>query len=160
MKRYIINIMGPQAVGKSTVIEELKDYLPTYSSLSIDWFRHMYSDGTPNGEMKAWYELYVAASCEEYIILESSGTSNNLKILIESLECEVVHVLLDAGMLTVQLRYDEREKMGYKAPPMYFRRNILFDWPLVFPNSIIINTEKPPYQAAAEIVESLPSEFI
>ena len=158
--RYIINIMGPMAVGKSTVIGELKDYLPHYEVLAIDDYRRHYSDGTPEGEMKAWGEMYLAAARIDRIIVESSGTSHNLKLLIESLTGAVIHVELNANVLIRTKRKEEREAAGYQKPPIYFDTIWFIERPTVYRDVLGIYTDKPPYEVAAEIIESLPGGFM
>lgn len=164
MKRYIINIMGPQAVGKSTVIEELKEYLPQFEVFGIDDFRRKENSPTPNGEMEAWYQLFRQANSKRHIVLESSGTSMNLAQVISglnTLELEIISVLLTASTTTRLVRKEQREAKGYQNPPMYFIPTFESTNGYVLPATIIINTEKKqPFEVAAEIVEFLPGEFL
>lgn len=164
MKRYIINIMGPQAVGKSTVIEELKEYLPRFEVFSIDDFRRNFNSSTPNGEMNAWYQLFRHANSKYRIILESSGTSLNLAQVIaglNTLELEIISVSLMASDDTRLIRKKQRDAYGYQNPPMYFLPNFEFSKEFILPPNLVIDTEKKqPFEVAAEIIEFLPYEFM
>lgn len=164
MKRYIINIMGPMAVGKSTVIGELQEYLPQYKVFAIDEFRRKFSNGTPEGDANAWYQMYRHANSCQYIITESSGTSYNLCELIRALnncDLQIITIALSASKEVRWERKQERQRAGYKNPPMYFLGDVGFEGSLVLPATFKLNTETiQPYEVASEIVESLPSDFI
>mgnify|MGYP000700494444 CR=1 FL=1 len=162
MTRYIINIMGPQAVGKSTIIQELKDYLPEYSIFSIDDYRRRYSDATPEGEMKAWSKMFQWAGQAQNIIVESSGTSRNLRLFLTGLtEGKMIHILLSASTNTRESRHLMRLSAGYHVPPMYFPTNFYHDASCLYrPDVEIVTEKKQPYEVAAQIIESLPSAFI
>lgn len=152
------------AVGKTTVIEELKDYLPRFQAFGIDDFRRKENSITPSGEMQAWYQLFHHANTQRRIILESSGRSFNLLQVVAGLntvELEMVNVLLTASLLTRLERKEEREANGYQNPPMYFTPTFELSNELAIPPTIVIDTEKKqPYEVAAEIAMAVPAEFI
>lgn len=162
--RYLINIIGPQAVGKSTVIEELKEYLPDYRILAIDDFRRQYDSSTPEGEMRAWAELLRWCGGKK-IIIESSGTSNNLLHVIGGMSAfgsiKVCTVLLEANVMVLNRRLIERNKKGYIAPKLYFDATYLPYRDAVVPVTIKLHTDtEQPYEVAAQIYDLLPSEFV
>ncbi|WP_273210536.1 hypothetical protein [Runella zeae] len=162
--RYVINIIGPRAVGKTTVIEELKNYLVEYTVLAIDDFRRMYDTSTPEGEMEAWFALYSAALKEQKIIIESSGTSNNLLQVIGGLtsqsELEMYNILLEADDSTLSLREKIRQEAGYKRPRLYFEPKGRIGKPTV-PVCMRLNTEKAaPFEIASAIFDNLPSQYL
>lgn len=163
MERYIINIMGPMAVGKTTVIRELLAYLPQYRTALIDNYRRDFSDGTPQGESLAWIEMLRYTEQVEFLIIESSGTSININSLISVLNSHTINIYLSAHVYVRTDRKQKREVQGYQNPPMYFESSVewYFERPLVLKPDITFNTnEKQPYEVAAEIMEALPSEFI
>lgn len=154
--------MGPQAVGKSAVIEELKEYLPAYRVFQIDDYRRKYSDATPQGEMKAWAKMFQWAGYAQNIIVESSGTSRNLRLFLTNLtEGAMVHVLLSASTNTRESRHQQRLSAGYHVPPMYFPTNFYHDASCLYkPDLEILTEKKQPFEVAAEIVDWLPSDFL
>lgn len=163
--RYLINIIGPQAVGKTTVIEELKEYLADYRVLAIDDFRRQYDSSTPEGEMRAWTELLRYATSSRKVIIESSGTSNNLLHVIAGMSAygsiEMYNIFLTANQKTIDIRKQKRGMRGYVSPPMYFTASNPFSRKHVIPVMAPINTEcRQPYEIAAHIIDLLPSEFV
>jgi hypothetical protein len=164
MKRYILNIVGPVAVGKSSVIEELKEYLPQYQVFGIDAYRKQYSNGTPEGDTNAWFEMFRHANGCKYIIVESTGTSYNLMQFISGLnncELEICTVSLSASAATRGERKEERERAGYENPPMYFVGDVAYNGNLVLPANLHYDTETmQPYEIAIEVVAMLEGEFV
>lgn len=163
--RYLINIIGPQAVGKTTVIEELRDYLPIYSVLAIDDFRKRFDSSTPMGEMQAWAELLRRANSNTRVIIESSGTSNNLLHVIGGIstwdDVKMFNIELTANPTVTEKRKQQRQWQGYLSPTLYFDAGTPFFRQAVIPVMASINTEKEqPYEIAAHIIDLLPAEFI
>lgn len=160
--RYLINIIGPQAVGKTTILKELMSYLPHYYAVTIDDYRRNFSDGTPQGEMRAWIEMLKYTQGIQWLIIESSGTSNNTKDLVFALNAHVFNVHLTADISVRTQRKAERESEGYRNPPLYFEMaEGYFERQLTIDPDITINTEnEQPYEIAARIIDLLPSEFI
>lgn len=163
--RYLINIIGPQAVGKTTVIAELKEYLPEYRVLAIDDFRRQYDSSTPEGEMRAWQALLHDARSYERIIIESSGTSHNLNHVLRGVfkndPAHIFTIRLEANVILRSNRVIKRDQQGYVNPPMYFEIGGAVFRKAVLPIHATFNTEsEQPFEVAAQIFDLLPSEFV
>ncbi len=164
MRKYIINIIGPTAVGKTTVIKELLDYLPQYEVLAIDDFRRKYDSSTAFGEFKAWSALAQRIHECPYIIMETSGTSQNLAQVLRELHANyhvvMFTVRLDAPHLTRQLRKVERLNDGYTEPPMYFHPIYDDTRDVVVATNVVIHTTKSPLECAGQIMDRLPDTMV
>jgi dephospho-CoA kinase len=79
----IIHVIGNLCSGKSTFCKEVKKEFPKFIVVSIDQFRKLYSDGTIEGETKAWEKLLEKVQSlhekKRIVLLESSGTAWRLK---------------------------------------------------------------------------------
>ena len=84
MMRHIVNFVGtsPQ---KSIILKELGDLLPHYEVFAIQDFIQKYEIHTPETEEKAWRDVWLAALQADRCIIESSGTSENLQMILDRL---------------------------------------------------------------------------
>jgi predicted kinase len=122
--RHIINLIGPTAVGKSTVIQALNEQLPHYEVLAIDDFRRRIGTFTPEGESQAWREVWIAALKADCSIIESSGTSPHLSMLLDRLwrapGTNILTIALEAPPKVCLKRAQQRIEAGYVPPPLSF----------------------------------------
>ncbi|MCP1384427.1 AAA family ATPase [Runella salmonicolor] len=165
MKKFIINIVGPRATGKTTVIKELLEYLPQYEVLAIDDFRLKYGSNTPMKEFNAWMELSNRINECRYIILETSGTSQNLREVYQYLkfyyELEVFTVYLEAPLNERIRRQRDRKVRGYIEPIMYFERSIEEESRAsVLPVQARIFNVNSAEECAGQIMDRLPDTMV
>lgn len=162
--RHIINLIGPTAVGKSTVIQALNEQLPHYEVLAIDDFRRRIGAFTPEGESQAWREVWIAALKADCSIIESDGMSPHLSMLLDRLwrapGTNVLTIALEAPAKVCRQRAQQRSEAGYVPSPLSF----IVDkkWIPLSEMSIGLRynaTVLSPTQVAEAIVAQLPVDF-
>ncbi len=163
--RHIINLIGPTAVGKSTVIQALNEHLLHYEVLAIDDFRRRIGAFTPEGESQAWREVWIAALKADCSIIESNGTSPHLSMILERLwrapGTNILTIVLEAPAKVCRQRAQHRSQAGYQPPPLSFAPNTKKWIPL---SELAIGlrfttTVLSPAQIAEEILARLPVDF-
>jgi len=164
--RHIINIIGPPAAGKSTVIQELKRLLPFYEVLAIDDFCQQLNATTTQEENTAWNQLWMAALKSDYCILESTGTSPQLSMMLDRLwrapGTNILTVALLASPRTRRQRATQRLHEGHHpfaklSEPLQQRWKPLSELSV----SMSLNADKlPAAQLAALLRDQLPPDFI
>jgi AAA domain len=164
--RHIINLIGPPAAGKSTVIQELKTLLPFYDVLAIDDFRRRQEATTPNGEATAWNQLWLAALKSDYCLIESTGTSPHLGMILDRLwrapGTNIITVAMKATPRIRRQREEQRRWTDYQQPPLYEAPSDR-PWRPISGMSISISLDtgkRLPAQTAALLLEQLPADFL
>jgi predicted kinase len=157
--RHILNLIGPPAVGKSTVIQSLNEYLPNYEVLDAEDLRLRMN--SPEAEAEAWRKIWIAVLKADDSIIESSGTSPHLHMLLDRLwrapGTNIFTVALEAPLRICRQRDRERQVANFEPS-----RILDLKWePLAeLAIGLKVNTVgKTPSQVAAELVEKLPSDF-
>lgn len=118
----LLCIIGNIAVGKSTVIDQLKQRLPDYNVFKIDDFRKAHLAYTAHGERMAQNALKMKIiDTQNSCIYESTGISKHFYSIVsawQKLKGNVVIVLLDAPLSVAQTRYWNRKNQeGFRAIP-------------------------------------------
>ncbi|AEI49655.1 AAA family ATPase [Runella slithyformis] len=164
--RHIINLIGPPAAGKSTVIRELKLLLPFYDVLSIDDFRRQQEETTPERENTAWNQLWLEALKSDYCLIESTGTSLNLGMILDRLwrapGTNIITVALKATLRIRRQREEQRRWSDYRQPPLYEAPSDR-PWRPISGMSISISLDtgkRLPTQTAALLLAQLPADFL
>jgi len=162
--RHIINLIGPTAVGKSTVIQALNERLPHYEVFAIDDFRRRVGASTPEGESQAWREVWIAALKADCSIIESDGTSPHLSMLLDRLwrapGTNILIIALEAPPKVRLKRAQQRIEAGYVPPPLSFTPHK--KWIPLSEMSIGLRftaTVLSPTQLAEAIYAELPVDF-
>lgn len=160
--RHIINLIGPTAVGKSTVIQALNEHLPHYEVLAIDDFRHRIGAATPEGEAQAWREVWIAALKADCSIIESDGTSPHLSMILERLwrapGTNILTIALEAPTKVCLKRAQQRSEAGHQPLPFVMNKK----WIPLSELSIglrFTTTVLSPIQLAEAILAQLPVDF-
>ena len=99
----LINLTGPPASGKSTLLTMWNTEFQGINCISIDQMRRRYQD-----EDEAWYQTTKSIQTHTHTILESSGTSFHLQADIFSHPC-----ILKYGIKTIIL-YGRKEEFLYR----------------------------------------------
>ncbi len=166
LMRHIINLIGPPAAGKSTVIQELKRLLPFYEVLAIDDFRQRLKVTTPEEENTAWNQLWMAALKADYCILESTGTSPQLSMMLDRLwrapGTNILTVALLASPRTCRQRDTQRLREGHQSFPLLSEPTGQ-RWKPLSELSVSMSLEAdklPAAQLAALLLDQLPPDFI
>ena len=94
----IINVCGPPASGKSTLVEKFVSEYKEFVHISIDNYRIKYND-----EFIAWDKLYEDLMNTKYVLLESSGISYHIR------EIELDLDIQSKGFSTIVLFGNERD---------------------------------------------------
>lgn len=162
--RHIINLIGPTAVGKSTVIQSLNERLPHYEVFAIDDFRRRIGASTPEGESQAWREVWIAALKADCSIIESDGTSPHLSMLLDRLwrapGTNILTIALEAPPKVRLKRAQQRIEAGYVLPPLSFTPHK--KWLPLSEVSIglrFTTADLSPTQVAEAILAQLPVDF-
>lgn len=157
--RHIINLIGPAAVGKSTVIQALNEQLPHYEVLAIDDFRHRVGASTPAGESQAWREVWIAALKADCSIIESDGTSQHLSMILDRLwrapGTNILTIVLEAPPKVCLKRAQQRSEVVVLSPNKK-------KWVPLSDLSIGLRFDTvgvSPIQLAEAIVAQLPTDF-
>ncbi len=165
--RHIINLIGPPAAGKSTVIQELKLLLPFYEVLAIDDFCQQLKATTPEEENTAWNQLWMAALQANYCILESTGTSPQLSMILDRLwrapGSNILTVALLASPRTCRQREAQRLREGYQPLTGLPKPTAGQRWTPLSELSVSLSLEAdklPAAQLAALLSNQLPPDFI
>jgi predicted kinase len=160
--RHIINLIGPTAVGKSTVIQALNELLPHYEVLAIDEFRRRIGTLTSESESQAWREVWIAALKADCCIIESDGTSPHLSMILERLwrapGTNILTIALEAPPKVCLKRAQKRSETGYQ--PLSFIINK--KWIPLSELSIglrFTTVNFSPTQIAEDILAQLPVDF-
>jgi len=166
LMRHIINLIGPPAAGKSTIIQELKRLLPFYEVLAIDDFRQRLKVTTPEEENTAWNQLWMAALKADYCILESTGTSPQLSMMLDRLwrapGTNILTVALLASPRTCRQRDTQRLREGHQSFPLLSEPKGQ-RWKPLSELSVSMSLEAdklPAAQLAALLRDQLPPDFI
>ncbi|WP_428657513.1 AAA family ATPase [Runella sp.] len=164
--RHIINLIGPPVSGKSTIIRELKTLLPVYHVLAINDFRRRQEETTPDRETTAWNQLWLEALKSEYCIIESTGTSPHLGMILDRLwrapGTNILTVALKATPRIRRQREEQRRWSDYQQLPHYEAPSGR-PWRPVSGMSIAISVDTGkllPAQTAALLFEQLPADFL
>lgn len=160
--RHIINLIGPTAVGKSTVIQALNEHLPHYEVLAIDDFRRRIGAATLEGEAQAWREVWIAALKADCSIIESDGTSPHLSMILERLwrapGTNILTIALEAPAKVRLKRAQQRSEADHQ--PLSFIMNK--KWIPLSELSIglrFTTVNFSPTQLAEDILGQLPIDF-
>ncbi len=164
--RHIINLIGPPVSGKSTVIQELKNLLPFYDVLAIDDFRRQQEETTPEREATAWNQLWLAALKSEHCLIENTGTSPHLGMILDRLwrapGTNIITIALKATPRIRRQREEQRHWSDYQQPPLYEAPSGR-PWRPISGMSISISIDTGkllPAQTAALLLEQLPADFL
>lgn len=164
--RHIINLIGPPAAGKSTVIRELAPLLPFYNVLAIDDFRRQQQGTAPDIETTAWNQLWLEALKSDYCLIESTGTSPNLAMILDRLwrapGTNIITVALKATPRIRRQHEEQRHWSGYRQPPLYEAPSGR-PWRPISGMSISISLDTGkllPAQIATRLLEQLPADFL
>ncbi len=162
--RHIINIIGPPAVGKTTVIREMQMLLPFYEVLAIDDFRRRVGISTSEQEHTAWNQLWLSILKAEYCFVESNGTSPLLGMMLDRLwrapGTNILTVALRASPKICRERQQQRSEVGNSELPS--SASVGQKWIPISEVSISmsIDTSKhSPAQIAAQLLKQLPADF-
>ncbi|MFN8343850.1 MAG: AAA family ATPase [Spirosomataceae bacterium] len=158
--RHILNVIGPPAVGKSTVIRSLNEYLPDYEVWAIDDIR--LQKASPEREAEVWREIWVAALKADGTIIESSGTSPHLLLLSDRLwrapGTHIFTVALEAPLRICRQRDRQRQNdTGEQPAGVYTEKWVPL--PELAIGLSIRTAGKTPSQTVSEILEKLPPDF-
>lgn len=128
----VINLCGPPAVGKSTFAARFVLEHPQFSYFSIDQFRIDFQD-----ETNAWAALMQHVLTHENVILETSGLSWRLNLLMDQLgkrKIFTIKFVADREILIDRLR--KRQKRSVPMP--YHTDELEFiDWAIENDNEYI-----------------------
>lgn len=118
-----IIVIGGICSGKTTISKLFQEI--GFKHISIDRFRYRYSDGTIQGEHKAYNEyIKYANNYENHSIIECTGLSYRYS----EIEKRGAHFLyLWCSALTGKFRQVEREVSGYPVIPFPYTKSDCFD---------------------------------
>lgn len=120
--RYMIVLIGPVAVGKTTLALELAK--AGYAVASIDDYREQENAYLPYQEAKAWAELEEFLYETKQTVFESSGTGRYFEGILSRYQGEVLLVRLTCSLDELFHRIRKRFRIGYKWPPVSWSTDI------------------------------------
>lgn len=111
-----IYLFGNLNSGKSTLSQKISQSLPSYSYLSLDEFRILYSDGSDKGEQQASERFVAAVSQTSDVIIEFSGygrVADLLKLQLKTKRGILIHCFRDIEKSISAINSDKYTKIPY-----------------------------------------------
>ena len=111
-----IYLFGNLNSGKSTLSKKVSQSLPSYSYLSLDEFRILYSDGSDKGEQQACERFVAAVSQTSDAIIEFSGygrVAELLKLQLKTKRGILIHCFRDIEKSISAINTDKYAKIPY-----------------------------------------------
>lgn len=111
-----IYIFGNLNSGKTTLSQKISQSLPSYSYLSLDEFRILYSDGSDKGEQQACERFVATVSQTTDAIIEFSGyghVAESVKLQLKTKRGILIHCFQDIEKSISAINADKYTKIPY-----------------------------------------------